>query len=61
MVLDPAADVARRVWRPCSHCSHADALYLLKANANMVYVQCPKCHTRWWMDTGFGVGKRPEG
>jgi hypothetical protein len=60
MVLDPSVDIGRKVWRHCSHCTNTDGLYLLKANANLVYVQCPLCHTRWWLDTGFGVGGRPE-
>lgn len=60
MVLDPSADVGRKVWRRCSHCPNAESLYLLEANANLVYVQCPLCHTRWWLDTGFGVGKQDE-
>lgn len=60
MALDPLVDIGRKVWRRCPHCPNADSLYLLKANANLVYVQCPLCHARWWLDTGFGVGGRPE-
>jgi hypothetical protein len=60
MVLDPSADVGRKVWRHCSYCPNTESLYLLEANANFVYVQCPLCHTRWWLDTGFGVGKQAE-
>jgi hypothetical protein len=60
MALEPSADISRRVWRPCSYCSNEGVLYLLKADANLVYVQCGSCHTCWWLDTGYGVGKRPE-
>jgi len=60
MVLDPSADVGRKVWRRCSYCPNTESLYLLEANANFVYVQCPLCHTRWWLDTGFGAGKQAE-
>ncbi|MGQ0718755.1 MAG: hypothetical protein ACT4NP_15885 [Pseudonocardiales bacterium] len=60
MALDPSVDIARKVWRPCSYCSNEDGLYLLKADANLVYVQCGSCYTCWWLDTGYGVGKRPK-
>lgn len=60
MALDPSVDIGRKVWRNCSHCPNTAGLYLLKANANLVYVQCPLCHNRWWLDTGFGVGGGPD-
>lgn len=59
MALDPSVDIGRKVWRPCSHCSNEAGLFLLKSQANMVYVQCGSCHTCWWLDTGHGVGGRP--
>ena len=34
--------------------------FLLAAEARRIFVQCPRCWTRWWHDTGFGVGDRPE-
>ena len=55
MALDPSVDIGRKVWRSCTHCPNADGLYLLKSNANLVYVQCPLCHNTWWLDTKFGV------
>lgn len=60
MALDPSVDIGRKVWRPCSYCPNEDGLYLLKADANLVYVQCGVCHTCWWLDTGYGAGKRPK-
>jgi hypothetical protein len=60
MALDPAVHIGRKVWRPCSHCSHQDGLYLLESDANMVYVQCPQCHKYSWLDTGNGAGRRPR-
>lgn len=60
MALDPSVNIGRKVWRRCSHCQKADSLYLLRADANLVYVQCPLCHTMWWLDTGCGAGGRPE-
>jgi hypothetical protein len=60
MALDPSVDIGRKVWRSCTHCPNADGLYLLKSNANLVYVQCPLCHNTWWLDTGFGRGGGPD-
>lgn len=60
MALDPSVHIGRKVWLPCSHCSHKDGLYLLDSDANMVRVQCPQCHTYAWLDTGNGVGRRPK-
>lgn len=60
MMLDPQADVGRRVWRPCPHCGDNSGLYLLDYEINMVWVQCGKCLRRWWHDTGCGRGGRPE-
>jgi hypothetical protein len=59
MALDPSADIGRKVWRPCSHCPNEEGLFLLEAQANFVHVQCGLCYTRWWLDTGQGVGRRP--
>jgi hypothetical protein len=60
MALDPSVNIGRKVWRPCSHCSNKNGLYLLESDANMVHVQCPQCHNYWWLDTGNGVGRRPK-
>ncbi|MGH3884433.1 MAG: hypothetical protein ACRDRY_00800 [Pseudonocardiaceae bacterium] len=60
MMLDPQADLGRRVWLPCSHCSSDTALYLLASDVNLVWVQCGNCLRRWWHDTGFGRGGRPN-
>jgi hypothetical protein len=34
---------------------------MLKADANLMYIQCGLCHTCWWLDTGYGVSKRSNG
>jgi hypothetical protein len=60
MALDPSVDVGRKVWLSCAHCPNTAGLYLLKSNANLVYVQCPQCHKLWWLDTKFGVGGGPD-
>jgi hypothetical protein len=59
-MLDPQADAGRRAWLPCPHCSDNTRLYLLFSEVNMIWVQCGKCLRRWWHDTGFGRGGRPE-
>jgi hypothetical protein len=60
MMLDPQADLGRRVWLPCRYCSDNTALYLLDSDVNMIWVQCGHCRCRWWHDTGVGRGRRPE-
>ena len=55
--LDPAADPARRVWQRCTPCGSNSPLYLLEAAPRYVWVQCPDCFARWWLDTGCGVGR----
>ena len=60
MILDPQADLGRRVWLPCCHCGDNNALYLLGYDVNLVWVQCGNCLRRWWHDTGVGRGGRPE-
>jgi hypothetical protein len=58
---DSAADIARRAWAPCPRCAdRPDWCYLLAAEARFVFVQCDRCHLRWWHDIGFGVGARPR-
>jgi hypothetical protein len=59
MQLDPAADPARRVWLACTPCGSTTGLYMLDAQPRYVYVQCPTCLARYWLDTGCGCG-RPE-
>lgn len=61
-----------RGW-PCGSCPVGDCrscrqgrscerhwTFLLAAEARRIFVQCPRCWTRCWHDTGFGVGDRPE-
>ncbi|HEY6422194.1 MAG TPA: hypothetical protein VIY28_02880 [Pseudonocardiaceae bacterium] len=60
MMLDPQADVGRRVWVPCRYCGDNAALYLLASEVNLVWVQCPSCLRRWWHDTGVGKGGHPK-
>ena len=60
MMLDPQADIGRRVWLPCRYCSNNTALYLLASDINLVWVQCGDCLRRWWHDTGVGKGGRPH-
>ncbi len=59
-MLDPQADIGRRVWLPCTYCSDNTPLYLLDSDVNLVWVQCGNCLRRWWLDTGCGKGRRPE-
>jgi len=61
LMLDPQADPGRHVWLPCSHCGDTAGLYLLDSEVNLVWVQCANCLRRWWHDTGFGRGGRPDG
>lgn len=58
-MIDSAADPHRLVLLPCVYCLNTEGLYLLEAHGPMVWVQCPQCATRWWLDTLCGVG-RPE-
>lgn len=60
MILDPQADVGRRVWLPCRYCNAEAPLYLLGSDANIVWVQCGTCLHRWWHDTGCGHGGGPD-
>ncbi|MGH3566559.1 MAG: hypothetical protein ACRDRH_11115 [Pseudonocardia sp.] len=60
-MLDPQADTGRRAWLPCPHCGDTAGLYLLDSEVNLVWVQCGNCQRRWWHDTGFGRGGRPDG
>ncbi|MGH3612408.1 MAG: hypothetical protein ACRDRK_07375 [Pseudonocardia sp.] len=60
-MLDPQADTGRHVWVPCPHCGGTAGLYLLHSEVNLVWVQCGDCLRRWWHDTGFGRGGRPDG
>lgn len=59
MQLDPAADPARRVWLACTPCGSTTGLYMLDTQPRFVFVQCPDCLARYWLDTGCGCG-RPE-
>jgi len=61
VMLDPQADPGRHVWLPCPHCGDTTGLYLLDSEVNLVWVQCGNCLRRWWHDTGFGRGGRPDG
>jgi len=61
LMLDPQADPGRHVWLPCPHCGDTTGLYLLDSEVNLVWVQCGTCLRRWWHDTGFGRGGRPDG
>jgi hypothetical protein len=58
-MLDPEADIARRVWMTCTPCGSTAGLYLLASEPRFVWVQCPDCFARFWLDSGCGVG-RPE-
>ncbi|MGQ0716113.1 MAG: hypothetical protein ACT4NP_02145 [Pseudonocardiales bacterium] len=60
MMLDPQADLGRRVWLPCRYCSNNVVLYLLASDVNLVWVQCGSCLRRWWHDTGVGRGGGPN-
>jgi len=60
MMLDPQADISRRVWLPCTYCDNNTALYLLDSDVNLVWVQCGTCLHRWWLDTGVGRGRHSE-
>lgn len=60
-MLDPQADPGRQVWLPCQYCGDTTGLYLLGSEVSLAWVQCGNCLRRWWHDTGFGQGGRPEG
>lgn len=74
-MLDADADISRRAWVACRTCGQDERCrscragrscpehwcYLLAARVRMLFVQCRRCHHRWWHDTGFGVGDRPGG
>lgn len=57
MTLDPAADPARRVWLPCTPCGNNTGLYLLASEPRYLWVQCPDCLARYWLDTHCGHGR----
>jgi len=59
MQLDPAADPARRVWLTCTPCGSTAGLYMLDSEPRYVFVQCPDCLARYWLDTRCGAG-RPQ-
>lgn len=72
-MFDADASVCRRAWLSCPNCPHDDCavcrrgaacsehwLYLLASETNLVFVQCPDCLQRWWVDTGNGTGHRPD-
>lgn len=59
LVLDPAADEGCRVWVQCPECDSPEPAYLLGYDGGNVFCQC-ECEHRWWHDTGFGVGDRPQ-
>jgi hypothetical protein len=59
MKLDPAADPARRVWLTCPPCGSKAGLYMLASEPRFVFVQCPDCYARYWLDTQCGCG-RPQ-
>lgn len=56
---DPWVDAGCRAWLPCPHCPSTTPLWLLATDINVVFVQCPGCLTRCYIDTGCGVGHRP--
>lgn len=58
-MLDHAADPARRVWMACTPCGSTAGLYLLATEPRFVFVQCPSCEARYWLDTRVGKG-RPD-
>ena len=53
-MLDPAADIARRVWITCAPCGSATGLYLLASEGRLLFVQCGACFARYWLDTRHG-------
>lgn len=73
-MIDSDAVLGRRAWVECARCDHGAACaacraghtcgdhwrYLLAADGRRIFVQCPACRYRWWHDTGFGAGSRPE-
>ena len=73
-MLDADADLGRRAWVPCPHCSKnncprcAEGItcdlhwqYLLANEARLVFLQCPDCLHRWWYDTeGRTQGHPPD-
>jgi hypothetical protein len=58
---DPWIDNGRRAWLPCPWCVTAEPLWLLGSEVNWIFVQCPACMSRSWVDTHCGVGHRPAG
>ena len=60
LMLDPAADPARRVWVTCAPCGSKAGLYLLESEGRIVWVQCGTCFARFYLDTRCGAGNRPE-
>jgi hypothetical protein len=73
-VRDAAADIGRRAWVTCPRCAdetgcgpcgdgrNCDAhwRFLLAVEGRRIFVQCRSCWQRWWHDTGFGAGDRPQ-
>lgn len=73
-MIDPDALLSRRAWVACPRCHDSAGCrscraartcsehwrYLLGAEGRRIFVQCPSCRYRWWHDTGFGAGVRPE-
>jgi hypothetical protein len=63
-MLDPAADPARKIWINCALCQESPGwVYMLGHDGRLIWCQCPqpRCHYRWWHDTGFGRGGAPMG
>lgn len=73
-MIDADALPQRRAWVPCPACRDSSGCrvcradrtceehwrYLLGTEARRIFVQCPSCRHRWWHDTGFGAGTRPD-
>ncbi len=56
IMLDRWIDAGRRAWLPCPSCSFAGPLWLLGSDLWWVWVQCPTCLTRVWINTHASHG-----
>lgn len=58
-MIDANADIARRAWVRCTPCGSDEGLYLLATESRYIFVNCPACGARFWLDTKCGTG-RPD-